>query len=382
MNSTEQQRQKCAETSAELGSTGKRRKFTIEQVKAESLKYNKRTDFKRERKLMYDFCVRHKITDEVFAHMPKLTPSGNAKYKKADVINTAKGCKNLAEFTKKYSGMLKSAIARGYIDEVRHALGVRKKVANGHWLIKENVIKEAEKYQTKSQFKRCKQAAYHGMVKLGLSDELFPYGKRSNGYWTKDRIIETCAKFNSVSEFARLEPTAYGRSSSIEECVKLMDEMERKQNKNGYWTIERLREEAIKHETINSFRINAKGAYSAARSLGVVEDITEHMISGYKTTNCNYIWKVANFDSLYKIGVSNTAFYQTRVDAVCRSHNFKCEWVNVFETINPHNIEKRLLKFGVRPDISSGDGYTEFRILTNQELNEILEIMKNAEVNK
>lgn len=178
MNSTERREQSTAQENAKLQTTGRRKRFTIEQIKAEAMKYTKRTDFKRERKLMYDFCVRYKITDEVFSHMPKITPRSDSKYKKVDVINTAKKCKNLAQFTKQHAGMLKAAIAHGYIEEVRFELGVRSKVANGYWLIKENVIAEAAKYQTKSQFKKCKQAAYHGMVKLGLSDELFPMGRK------------------------------------------------------------------------------------------------------------------------------------------------------------------------------------------------------------
>lgn len=160
-----------------------------------------------------------------------------------------------------------------------------------------------------------------------------------------------------------------------------MDEMERKQNKNGYWTVERLREEALKHKTINSFRINAKGAYSAARDLGVIEDITEHMISGYKSTNCNYIWKVAGFDDLYKIGVSNIEFYQSRISAVCRAHNFSCEWSLAFKTKQPNRLEKALLKLGSIPCIEKKDGYTEFRVLDQNQLNKALEIMKNAKLN-
>lgn len=304
-----------------------------------------------------------------------------SKYKKIDVINTAKSCKSLAQFTRMHSGMIKAAVANGYMDEVRLVLGVRPKVQNGYWLIKENVAREAANYETKSEFKKHRQSAYNGMVKLGLSDELFPNGKKSNGYWTKDRVIEVCKNFKSVSEFAASEPTAYCKAVTIGECIEIMDCMERARNRPGYWTKSRLQNEANKHHTITSFILNSKGAHAAAVAMGIIDEITQHMESGYKSTNCNYIWKVAGFDGLYKIGVSNIEFYQSRISAVCRAHNFSCEWSLAFKTKQPNRLEKALLKLGSIPCIEKKDGYTEFRVLDQNQLNKALEIMKNAKLN-
>ncbi|HBF45503.1 MAG TPA: hypothetical protein DDW91_02965, partial [Shewanella frigidimarina] len=67
----------------------------------------------------------------------------------------------------------------------------------GYWLIMENVVAESKKYKTKSEMKAANQPAFLGMSKLKISNELFPDGFKSNGYWTVERCIKTASSYET-----------------------------------------------------------------------------------------------------------------------------------------------------------------------------------------
>lgn len=254
----------------------------------------------------------------------------------------------------------------------------RKKVRKGHWLVRENVEREAAKYKTKKEMKLSNNPAYNGMCKLKLSDELFPNGKKSNGYWTNKRIFKIAKQYSSFSDFMKKEPTAYCRACERGILFDCCSHMDRVRAPNNHWNIETLSIEAKKYKTINEFRLKSSGAYTSARNLAVIDEICHHMDSGYKATNCVYMWKVSCFDNLYKFGVSNASIVNRRVDSVCKSNNLLCEWSIYSKSNNPTITEKKLLKLGVKPDFLNGDGYTEFRFLTERQFNLALKVIANG----
>jgi hypothetical protein len=53
----------------------------------------------------------------------------------------------------------------------------------------------------------------------------------------------------------------------------------------GYWTHERMAEEAAKHQTLEEFRTKCRSAYTRAQKLGLLDELCAHMKKGYTKHN-------------------------------------------------------------------------------------------------
>lgn len=82
---------------------------------------------------------------------------------------------------------------------------------HGKWS-KEAVIKEAKKYSTIAEWRSSSQSSYvianrNDWLKDCISNMRII--KRSNGYWTKERILESASQYKTKAEWRRVEPSAY-----------------------------------------------------------------------------------------------------------------------------------------------------------------------------
>lgn len=99
----------------------------------------------------------------------------------------------------------------------------------GYWDIKENVIKEAKKYQTRSEFCRCCGSAYDAARKHGWLDEMtwFVSKHKPYNYWTKERVFAEAKNYKTKNAFRKGCMTAYlyaYRNKWFDEMTWLKDE--------------------------------------------------------------------------------------------------------------------------------------------------------------
>lgn len=86
---------------------------------------------------------------------------------------------------------------------------------------------------------------------------------------TKEECLAEAAKHSTRTEFANSSQRCYRA------CIRRgwMDEacahMKRKKREDGYWTKERIREEALKYDSVSSFHKESGGAYMAAYYQGI-----------------------------------------------------------------------------------------------------------------
>ncbi|MDA8549131.1 hypothetical protein N9K52_02385 [Litoricolaceae bacterium] len=102
------------------------------------------------------------------------------------------------------------------------------------------------------------------------------------------------------------------------------------------------------------------------------------------SSNVIYVWKALGRDSidgkyLCKIGITNVAGGEGRLLQVAKSNGFNAEVV-VFNMVGEKialDIERKLLKLGTKPNshLNLGDGKTEFRYLSDDELSSIPRII-------
>ena len=80
---------------------------------------------------------------------------------------------------------------------------------------KENVLKEGEKYNNKTDFARHNGSAYNVALHNGYLNEInFKQNsnRKPNGYYSKEKCIELSKKYKHPGEFQKGEPSAYAVS--------------------------------------------------------------------------------------------------------------------------------------------------------------------------
>lgn len=100
----------------------------------------------------------------------------------------------------------------------------------GYWSIKENCLKECEKYTAMTELKHKSSGCYASVLKHGWEDGCFPnYKKRMpNGFWNiKEHCIKEAVKYRNLREFQSKCYTAY-RSCKINGWI---DEVNKLYNK-------------------------------------------------------------------------------------------------------------------------------------------------------
>ncbi|ALP47420.1 hypothetical protein phiST2_0046 [Vibrio phage phi-ST2] len=92
--------------------------------------------------------------------------------------------------------------------------------------------------------------------------------------WTLERLKEDALKYKTRTEWKKMSSGAYMsayRRGLVDECCAHMSLMK------GYWTLERLKEDALKYKTRNEWQKMSSGAYSTAKKKGLLDECCEHM---------------------------------------------------------------------------------------------------------
>ena len=147
----------------------------------------------------------------------------------------------------------------------------------GYWNIEENVVNEAKKYISRTEFKKKSQTAYNSAIKHKWINDM-PWldsnnNKLPKGYWkNKENMMEEARKYSTKEEFKKGNLTAFlaaYRYGYIDEMTWLVKQ---KQHKKGYWTYKNIEKEAIKYNTKTEFYEKNQTAYRAALKMGVIDD--------------------------------------------------------------------------------------------------------------
>ena len=194
--------------------------------------------------------------------------------------------------------------------------------------------------------------------------------KKPYGYWTLERCVEDAKRYGVREQWKRESSGAYDkahREGWLELCCGHMNSGAKPR---GYWTLDRCMEDAKGYGSKRDWQSASGSAYLRAHRQGWLEQCCEHMGSALGGTDNNvvYIWRDAGTD-LHKVGVTSDRVGEDRID-ICRRHNdMDPRIVFMLKVDDARAVEAELLKLGTDPELDSSiDGYTEFRLLTNEEL--------------
>ena len=109
---------------------------------------------------------------------------------------------------------------------------------------------------------------------------LSEFEARSKGklVWTKVKVAELAKKYNSRSEFKAANSSAYTRARVNGWLDEICSHMSLKIHPNGYWTKERVLDSANQFKTRTAWmRSSDSAAYNLAREKGWMDEACAHM---------------------------------------------------------------------------------------------------------
>lgn len=149
---------------------------------------------------------------------------------------------------------------------------------------KEQVLLDAKKYQSYPDWRR-NSPLFQIAIKNGWLEEcrehmLSEFEARSKGklVWTKVKVAELAKKYNSRSEFKAANSSAYTRARVNGWLDEICSHMSLKVHPNGYWTKDRVLDSANQFKTRTAWmRSSDSAAYNLAREKGWLDEACAHM---------------------------------------------------------------------------------------------------------
>jgi len=250
-------------------------RWTSDKCKAEALKCSSKKEFREKFAAAYIAATKNKWLEEVCAHMTSnIRPRGF--WTEEECNKAAKKCSSRSEFQKKFNRAYVICKKEGWLNEVcNHMESVKHE--KGYWTL-DRCHEEALRYSSRGQFQKESNTAYNVAWKKNWLDEICSHmeqGKKPDGFWTKERCIGVAQKFTSKKEFRAAASDAHAAAHCngwIDEVCEHMNPIRRP---SGYWTKERIIEEARKYRTRSEFNKESGGAAHRARGMGWYEEIWE-----------------------------------------------------------------------------------------------------------
>lgn len=169
----------------------------------------------------------------------------------------------------------------------------RKRRPDGYWS-RERVIETGKKFESSGHFAMKEPVAYSVALKSNLLDEIFGGQRRKirksgdckpRGFWTKERCRQTASHFLTGAEFKKQEYSCYSAARRYGFYKEITSHFLLASKPKGYWTLSRCHEQALRFETRGAFVKGCKPAYEASVNKGFLEHVCSHM---HPDTNLNY----------------------------------------------------------------------------------------------
>ncbi len=183
----------------------------------------------------------------------------------------------------------------------------------GYWDNIDNIHKEALKHKGRFTFANACRGGYNAARKLGILDDVCSHmdGHKENGYWTLENVKKEALKYSSRMGFYNAQGGAYGAATRNGWLDEVCSHMKDKRNKKHklYWTKDKVIETALRFNSIKDFRKYGGGAYNAIQiNKWDTTNIYDHMKHGKNGFNPNepaimYYLKI-NGGEAYKIGIT------------------------------------------------------------------------------
>jgi hypothetical protein len=157
-------------------------------------------------------------------------------------------------------------------------------------------VDDAKNYKNITDWKKNSSSAYRASVKNNWKDKIFEkvFKDKTNikpsGYWTYEKCKQEALKYKSRTQWKKCKNGSLHAAKKMgwyDECTAHMVKLTN-QESAGYWTYEKCKQEALKHNRPTDWSKNSVGSYQAARKMGWYEELKTHMT--IRKTKPNTFW--------------------------------------------------------------------------------------------
>jgi hypothetical protein len=210
------------------------------------------------------------------AYQKKIKPV----YTKEDFIGIMKQCETKGEFTNKYPKLYRLLLQKDYGKELINTLPRKVKWTD------DELIDEARKYATKAEWMKNNISSYNTALKnkdifikcVQHMDNKVLFGKV---VYTYDYCKEVYSKYDSINDILTKEKSAYNAAIRNNWHKELsVGKLKYKSNRSK-WTFEKVRNEALKYNSIKDFATGNRAAYFKAVYSKWLLQVIDHMDGGY-----------------------------------------------------------------------------------------------------
>jgi very-short-patch-repair endonuclease len=170
----------------------------------------------------------------------------------------------------------------GWLDEACiHMTGGKGVYQKGYWTL-ERCIQDAKEYKTRIAWRNSEKPSGYVVAKRnGWLEQCCMHmaaSKKPNGYWSNfDNCFQDALSFKYLARWEDKSPAAVRSARKnrwLEQCTKHMEDAV---PFNLKWTQEAVIDDAKKFQTVGEWRENSPGAYGAASKGGWLKEVTAHM---------------------------------------------------------------------------------------------------------
>ena len=140
---------------------------------------------------------------------------------------------------------------------------------------------DALKYTTRKEYFDKSGSSYNSAKRYGWLDDVCSHmskkEKKPKCYWTLERCKKESKKYLTKGDLYKNSSGAYNAIIKNNWEKETFEHMIEKHKRNGYWTKERCKDEALKYKTKKEFREGSNSVYSTSCRKGWLVEICEHM---------------------------------------------------------------------------------------------------------
>ena len=244
------------------------------------------TDFLRARQLRFNYYAVKALEARFYLWLGGTDNKTKAYQAAKEVIDATN-----EDGSKKYKlGTVNDITNKDYSFSVEHIMAVYDydlyDRASGNFTESAPFAKEeALRFNTRSLFRKQSPYAYHLLWNNGLLDGACSHMKICREDWTIDKIRERALKYSNIKDFKKYDMKAYMAASRYK-CLKdVTSHMKRLIPPKGFYTLEKCKEEALKYQTRKDFMLGSPKFYDAAHRFKWIDLCCEHMKRNYRTTS-------------------------------------------------------------------------------------------------
>ncbi len=260
----------------------------FKQYKEKELIINQVTEYiDQEKAVLFEIDLMEKKIEEGF-ELLNIAPGGGLggatlEWTKNKVEASAKKYEFKMVWKEKHPGAYAAALRGGYLQQVTTHMPVLN--AKGKWTIKEDVLTDAKKYSSRSEWQDKSVGAYEAAKLYGWFEEAVEHmPKRAPNKdikWSKDAVLKDAKKFHFKKDWHNNSSGAYEAAKKNGWFEQAVAHMGNKKATPLKWTKSKVLKNARKFNKKSKWKKNSPGAYSAAIKGGYYKDAVAHM--GNKT---------------------------------------------------------------------------------------------------